>query len=154
MSNSKYQVFDNFLEDPDEVLEYASTCQYFTAEEYQKIDPLESVGNWPGLRSNDLQLEFPDITHKLNKMFNVRVGWLTFYQHLVSQNIGKPTPHTDVRWDFSGVIYLKGSDGTWIDNEIVPFKYNRAVCFNAHTPHHPLFGTSDRLVLTFFSKYV
>ena len=153
MSNSKYQVFDNFLEDPDEVLEYASTCQYFTAEEYQKIDPLESVGNWPGLRSNDLQLEFPDITHKLNKMFNVRVGWLTFYQHLVSQNIGKPTPHTDVRWDFSGVIYLKGSDGTWIDNEIVPFKYNRAVCFNAHTPHHPLFGTSDRLVLTFFSRY-
>ena len=154
MSNSKYQIFDNFLEDPDEVLEYASTCQYFTAEEYQKIDPLESVGKWPGLRSNDLQLEFPDITHKLNKMFNVRVGWLTFYQHLVSQNIGKPTPHTDVRWDFSGVIYLKGSDGTWIDNEIVPFKYNRAVCFNAHTPHHPLFGTSDRLVLTFFSKYV
>ena len=153
MSNSKYQVFDNFLEDPDEVLEYASTCQYFTAEEYQKIDPLESVGNWPGLRSNDLQLEFPDITHKLNKMFNVRVGWLTFYQHLVSQNIGKPTPHTDVRWDFSGVIYLKGSDGTWIDNEIVPFKYNRAVCFDANVPHHPLYGSSDRLVITFFSKY-
>ena len=100
MSNSKYQVFDNFLEDPDEVLEYANTCQYFTAEEYQKIDPLESVGNWPGLRSNDLQLEFPDITHKLNKMFNVRVGWMTFYQHLVSQNIGKPTPHTDVRVGF------------------------------------------------------
>ena len=154
MSNSKYQVFDNFLEDPDEVLEYASTCQYFTAEEYQKIDPLESVGNWPGLRSNDLQLEFPDITHKLNKMFNVRVGWLTFYQHLVSQNIGKPTPHTDVRWDFSGVIYLKGNDGTWIDNEIVPFKYNRAVCFDANVPHHPLYGSSDRLVITFFSKYV
>ena len=153
MSNSKYQIFDNFLEDPDEVLEYASTCQYFTAEEYQKIDPLESVGNWPGLRSNDLQLEFPDITHKLNKMFNVRVGWLTFYQHLVSQNIGKPTPHTDVRWDFSGVIYLKGSDGTWIDNEIVPFKYNRAVCFDANIPHHPLYGSSDRLVITFFSKY-
>lgn len=154
VSNSKYQVFDNFLEDPDEVLEYANTCQYFTAEEYKKIDPLESVGNWPGLRSNDLQLEFPDITHKLNKMFNVRVGWLTFYQHLVSQNIGKPTPHTDVRWDFSGVIYLKGSDGTWIDNEIVPFKYNRAVCFDAHIPHHPLHSTTDRLVLTFFSKYV
>ena len=153
MSNSKYQIFDNFLEDPDEVLEYASTCQYFTAEEYQKIDPLESVGNWPGLRSNDLQSEFPDITHKLNKMFNVRVGWLTFYQHLVSQNIGKPTPHTDVRWDFSGVIYLKGSDGTWIDNEIVPFKYNRAVCFDANVPHHPLYGSSDRLVITFFSKY-
>ena len=153
MSNSKYQIFDNFLEDPDEVLEYASTCQYFTAEEYQKIDPLESVGKWPGLRSNDLQLEFPDITHKLNKMFNVRVGWLTFYQHLVSQNIGKPTPHTDVRWDFSGVIYLKGNDGTWIDNEIVPFKYNRAVCFDANVPHHPLYGSSDRLVITFFSKY-
>ena len=67
MSNSKYQIFDNFLEDPDEVLEYASTCQYFTAEEYQKIDPLESVGNWPGLRSNDLQLEFPDIVNQLNK---------------------------------------------------------------------------------------
>ena len=154
VSNSKYQIFDNFLEDPDEVLEYANTCQYFTAEEYQKIDPLESIGNWPGLRSNDLQLEFPDITHKLNKMFNVRVGWLTFYQHLVSQNIGKPTPHTDVRRDFSGVIYLKGSDGTWIDNEIVPFKYNRAVCFDAHIPHHPLHSTTDRLVLTFFSKYV
>jgi len=154
VSNSKYQVFDNFLDDPDEVLEYANTCQYFTAEEYQKIDPLESVGNWPGLRSNDLQLEFPDITHKLNKMFNVRVGWLTFYQHLVSQNIGKPTPHTDVRWDFSGVIYLKGNDGTWIDNEIVPFKYNRAVCFDANIPHHPLHSTTDRLVLTFFSKYV
>ena len=154
MSNSKYQIFDNFLEDPDEVLEYASTCQYFTAEEYQKIDPLESVGNWPGLRSNDLQLEFPDITHKLNKMFNVRVGWLTFYQHLVSQNLGEPVPHIDRAWDFSGVIYLKGNDGTWIDNEIVPFKYNRAVCFDAHTPHHPLHSTTDRLVLTFFSKYV
>ena len=31
-----------------------------------KIDPLESVGNWPGLRSNDLQLEFPDIVNQLN----------------------------------------------------------------------------------------
>ncbi len=153
MSNSKYQVFDNFLDDPDEVLEYANTCQYFTAEEYRKIDRLESVGNWPGLRSNDLKLEFPDIVNQLNTKFNIKVGWLTFYQHLVSQNISKPKPHTDVRWDFSGVIYLKGNDGTWIDNETVPFEYNRAVCFDARIPHHPLFGTSDRLVLTFFSKY-
>ena len=67
MSNSKYQIFDNFLEDPDEVLEYASTCQYFTAEEYLKINKLESKGNWPGLRSNDLKLEFPDIVNQLNK---------------------------------------------------------------------------------------
>ena len=153
VSNSKYQIFDNFLEDPDEVLEYANTCQYFTAEEYQKIDPLESIGNWPGLRSNDLQLEFPDITHKLNKMFNVKVGWMTFYQHLLSQNLGNPMPHIDIWWDFSGVIYLEGSDGTWINGETVPFKYNRAVCFDANVPHHPLHSTTDRLVLTFFSKY-
>jgi hypothetical protein len=154
VSNSKYQIFDNFLEDPDEVLEYASTCQYFTAEEYKKIDILESKGNWPGLRSNDLKLEFPDITTQLNNQFNIKIGWITFYQHLVSQNIPKvQMPHTDVRWDFSGVIYLKGNDGTWIDNEIVPFKYNRAVCFDANVPHHPLYGSSDRLVITFFSKY-
>ena len=93
MSNSKYQIFDNFLEDPDEVLEYASTCQYFTAEEYKKINKLESKGNWPGLRSNDLKLEFPDIVNQLNNQFNIKVGWLTFYQHLVSQNLGKPVPH-------------------------------------------------------------
>ena len=43
--------------------------------------------------------------------------------------------------------------GVWINGETVPFKYNRAVCFDADTPHHPLYGSSDRLVLTFFSKY-
>ena len=87
MSNSKYQIFDNFLEDPDEVLEYASTCQYFTGKEYQKINKLESKGNWPGLRSRDLKLEFPDIVNQLNTQFNIKVGWLTFYQHLVSQDL-------------------------------------------------------------------
>ena len=108
MSNSKYQVFDNFLDDPDEVLEYANTCQYFTAEEYQKIDPLESVGNWPGLRSNDLQLEFPDITHKLNNMFNVRVGWLTFYQtSSISEYRKTNTTYRCKVGFFLGVIYLK-----------------------------------------------
>ena len=86
----------------------------------QKINKLESKGYY-GLRSNDLKLEFPDIVNQLNTQFNIKVGWLTFYQHLVSQNLGKPVPHTDVRWDFSGVIYLKGSDGTWIDNEISSF---------------------------------
>ena len=157
MSNSKYQIFDNFLDDPDEVVAYAKTCQHFTSEEYGEIDKLsglwESKGNWPGLRSNNLILDFPDIANKINKQFNVKVGWMTFYQHLLSQNLGNPMPHIDIWWDFSGVIYLEGSDGTWINGETVPFKYNRAVCFDANTPHHPLYGSSDRLVLTFFSKY-
>ena len=33
----------------------------------QKINKLESKGYWPGLRSNDLKLEFPDIVNQLNK---------------------------------------------------------------------------------------
>ena len=97
--------------------------------------------------------ELPEVVNKIQNMFDVKVGWITFYKHLLEQNISAPMPHIDKAWDFSGVIYLEGNGGTWIDGDEVPFKYNRAVCFNANVPHHPLHGNTDRTVITFFSKY-
>ena len=98
--------------------------------------------------------ELPEVVNKIQNMFDVKVGWITFYKHLLEQNISAPMPHIDKAWDFSGVIYLEGNGGTWIDGDEVPFKYNRAVCFNANVPHHPLTSrNTDRTVITFFSWF-
>ena len=68
-------------------------------------------------------------------MFNVKVKSITFYKHLLEQNISTPMPHIDKMWT-SHVIYLEANKKR-IDDE-VSFKYNRAVCFDANVPHHPL----------------
>ena len=153
VSKSKYQVFENFLDDPDEVLQFSKSSNYYTAKQYAEYNKSESIGKWPGLRTKNLMFELPEVVNKIQNMFDVKVGWITFYKHLLEQNISAPMPHIDKAWDFSGVIYLEGNGGTWIDGDEVPFKYNRAVCFNANVPHHPLHGNTDRTVITFFSKY-
>ena len=151
---SSYKIIENFLHDPEEIIEYSKDCEFLTAQQYKDYNITESTGKWPGLRSRDLKTQLPEVVDKINNLFGVEIGWITFYKHLLSQKISKPMPHIDKMWDFSGVIYLEGDGGTWIDGEEVDFKYNRAVCFDAHIPHHPLHGTKDRLAITFFSKYV
>ena len=64
-----------------------------------------------GLRTKNLRLELPEVVNKIQNMFNVKVGWITFYKHLLEQNISTPMPHIDKMWDFSGVIYLEGNGG-------------------------------------------
>ena len=45
MSNSKYQIFDDFLDDPDEVLEFSKSSNYYTAKQYAEYNKSESIGN-------------------------------------------------------------------------------------------------------------
>ena len=44
MSNSKYQIFDDFLDDPDEVLEFSKSSNYYTAKQYAEYNKSESIG--------------------------------------------------------------------------------------------------------------
>ena len=48
VSKSKYQVFENFLDDPDEVLEFSKSSNYYTAKQYAEYNKSESIGKWPG----------------------------------------------------------------------------------------------------------
>lgn len=145
------EIHDNFLDDPGYYIDFANQCRFYTHQEH-----LLKTGRkegWPGLRTMDLTEELPDLTEKLNKSFNIHVGRLNFYRHPYEKfkDMGEGEDHIDAAWQFSGVIYLQGSDGTVIGEQYVPWKFNRCVCFDAHTPHHPTYGSSDRLVITFFS---
>ena len=55
MSNSKYQIFDDFLDD-DEVLEFSKSSNYYTAKQYAEYNKSESIGKW-GLRTKNLMFE-------------------------------------------------------------------------------------------------
>ena len=146
------EIHDNFLEDPGYYIDFANQCKFFTHEEHRRKTGRKE--GWPGLRTLNLTDDLPELVEKLNKSFNIDVGRLNFYRHPYEKfknHPGEGRDHVDAAWEFSGVIYLQGSDGTVIGEQHVPFQFNRCVCFDAMTPHHPLFGSSDRLVITFFS---
>lgn len=145
------EIHDNFLEDPGYYIDFANQCKFYTHDEHR-----EKTGRhegWPGLRTLDLKSDLPELVNKLNSSFNIRVGRLNFYRHPMSkfEHMEEGKDHIDAAWQFSGVIYLQGSNGTVIGGKEVPFEFNRCVCFDAHTPHHPTYGDSERLVITFFS---
>lgn len=147
------KTYNNFLDNPEYYINLADRCKFYTHDEHEKI--VQRPEGWAGLRTLDLKKKMPELVHKLNSTFDIKVGRLNFYQHPMSTFANAPEgkDHIDAAWQFSGVIYLKGSDGTVVGGERYPYVFNRCLCFDAHTPHHPLFGSSDRLVITFFSHF-
>lgn len=145
------QIHDNFLDNPEHYIDFADKCKFLTHDEHRELTGRHE--GWPGLRTLDQSKALPELIEKLNSTFNIRVGRLNFYRHPMSKfkNMSEGHDHIDAAWQFSGVIYLQGVNGTVIDSRYIPFKFNRCVCFDAHTPHHPTYGDAERLVITFFS---
>ena len=90
MSNSKYQIFDDFLDDPDEVLEFSN---YYTAKQYAEYNKSESITFTPRTTSY-----VRTGVNKIN-MFDVKAP-TTFYKHLLEQTYLHPC-HTLIKHTFS-----------------------------------------------------
>lgn len=163
------QWIDNFLspEDYEEIMELSNIIQFLLPWEYADMygdsksdDPKINFNwkSWEGCRRSANMVSWMDnVVDKINKTFDVEVSRLEFFQHPLvnfpnkSNNIPQ---HIDERFDFSGVLYLDDGAvglGTTVGDQYIEWKPNRLVVFDAHTPHNPHMGGTERKVLTFFS---
>ena len=173
---------DNFLDDPDSILEWASATKYYSCKEHPFDSKINSM--FPGVRSlpfNDIDVNlYGYLLYKLipiYKKFN-----FDYKQGLYSYAFSKLKADSDIQWhkDISekeinnnsiinaGVIYLNKEPpnaqetGTWlvINNEVkkIPNAFNRLIMYDGALKHSPggTWGeTWDdcRLVITIFNTF-
>jgi len=160
---------DDFLspEEYSEVQEIGKTIHMYEAYQYadrygdsKSLNPLINFNwkAWEGCRRSPNMISYLDhIVDKINNTFDVEVSRLEYFQHpLTNFPTYEPSPgqHIDGRFHFSGVLYLDTGCiglGTTVDDQYIEWKPNRLLTFDAHTPHNPHIGGTERKVLTFFS---
>ena len=174
-------VVDNIFKDPDSVVNFAKTLQYFTQEEH----PAEK-SYWSGIRSRSISLIdkkiwkdltgdviFKSLAHTMgfNKTFTVDVSWdvaMFFHQLREEDKYQDSWYHIDPKLVYAGVVYLdknpKPNSGTLIikdDKTKVEIDnvFNRLVLYRSDYYHSALGGygktiDDSRLTLTLFFKEI
>ena len=172
---------DNFLDDPDSILEWATTAKYYDCKEHPFDSKINSV--FPGVRSlplNDVDSNlYGYLLYKLipvYKKFN-----FDYKQGLYSYAFSKLKADSDIQWHkdisekeinnstiIAGLIYLNRNppypqeSGTKlvINNEVkkIPNAFNRLIMYDGALEHSPggTWGeTWDdcRLVITIFNTF-
>jgi len=138
-------VIRNFLDDPDEVLDFSETIPYY---DYTKFSDVR----FTGFRSLNLCDIFPEIIEKIKEETDYEPEQLYLHKHENLQDF-KPVPHKDI-CSQSGVIYLKGGKGcgTIVENRLQEYEFNKLIMYDADLLHQPEGYPEDRLVMTFFCK--
>jgi len=172
---------DNFLDDPDSILEWASATKYYSCKEHPFDSKINSM--FPGVRSlpfNDIDVNlYGYLLYKLipiYKKFN-----FDYKQGLYSYAFSKLKADSDIQWHKdineeinnnsiinAGVIYLNKEppnpqeSGTKlvISNEVkkIPNAFNRLIMYDGALEHSPA-GTwgetwdDCRLVITIFNTF-
>ena len=138
-------VIHNFLDDPNEVLDFSETIPYY---DYTKFSDVR----FTGFRSLNLCDIFPEIVEKIKEETDYEPEQLYLHKHENLKDF-KPVPHTDESTT-SGVIYLKGSKGcgTIVENRLQEYEFNKLIMYDADLLHQPEGFPEDRLVMTFFCK--
>ena len=138
-------VIRNFLDDPDEVLDFSETIPYY---DYTKFSSVR----FKGLRSENLCDIFPEIIEKIKEETDYEPEQLYLHKHENLKDF-EPVPHTDESTT-SGVIYLKGGKGcgTIVENRLQEYEFNKLIMYDADLLHQPEGFPEDRLVMTFFCK--
>lgn len=117
-------IVDNFLDQPFKYVEFANTLNYKSDEE----------GKWPGVRTEDLIINYPSVIHKIVKktlaLFynfqNESISWnVSAYFQKINSNYTKGWIHSDVGSQLTAIIYFCDSGfGTSIyrPKDILNFK--------------------------------
>lgn len=137
------QVIHDFLDDIDDVLEFADTLVYHHCSYFLKV-------RFAGFRSDNIIRLYPEIKEKISKETGYEPKQIYFHKHEKLKDF-KPIPHTDDA-DYAGVIYLRGGAGcgTIVDNELYIYECNKLICYDAKLLHQPEGFPENRLVITFF----
>ena len=147
-------IIDDFLDDFEHICDCAYNEEYLTTEASNKAMNLKE--GWTGLRTLDVKTRYPDIVRKIEKETDKFVDRMHFYkiegdekQWLWDNREKAMTPHRD-GYNWAGVIYLWGNTGTYYDGELVEFKKNRMIWYDAENLHMPDLTDEDRCVIVFF----
>ena len=99
-------IFDNFLDDPDKIRNWALSLEYFP----------DSEGRWPGLRTNQLsEINEPFFHLVCKKYFSQfydlkkdQISWVvSMYFHIIDEKYDSGWVHTDEEISqITGLIYL------------------------------------------------
>ena len=135
-------VIQNFLDNVDEVLDFAETTEYFDTKHFPGT-------SFNGTRTENLCEKFPNIVNKIDIETGHKPERLYIHKHF---NV-KTTPirHID-NAKKGGVIFLKGGEGcgTIVDNQLYEYELNKLIMYDSHLLHSPEGFPEDRLVMTFF----
>jgi hypothetical protein len=173
---------DNFLDDPDSIIEWATTAKYYDCKEHPYDSKINSV--FPGMRSlplNDIDSNlYGYMLYKLIPIY--RKFNFDYKQGLYSYAFSKLKTDTPVQYHndistshkqsnssmLAGLIYLNKEPpdaqetGTWliIDNKIkkIPNAFNRLIMYDGALEHSPGVTWGEtwddcRLVITIFNTF-
>jgi len=153
---------NNFFDNPDSVVEFAKTLEYYEAENYQ---------NWPGKRTDNISKIDNNffctvMLNILKPKYGDNVRFENSYLHFHKIKPGdkaKISFHTDEDFDMAAVIYLtKNGDidnGTTLFDEdgnkqvIVSNSYNSMILYNSNILHGATklsFDTERLTLIAFF----
>lgn len=137
------QVIHDFLDDIDDILEFADTLSYHPCTYFSNV-------KFAGLRSDDIIELVPEIKEKIHRETGCEPKQIYFHKHENLENF-QPVPHIDAVNE-AGVIHLRGGFGcgTIVDNELHIYESNKLLCYDAKLLHQPEGFPEDRLVITFF----
>lgn len=157
-------VVDNFFNDPDSVVQYANSVDFYPANQNQ---------NWPGLRSKSLHeinydLFLYVITEILSNYYTrENIKFTDSYAHfhkIEKGDVARIHNHCDDDFEIAAVIYLSEGDineGTTLYNDrkkhiVVSNEYNSMVSYDANKVHGPscVDYEKDRLTIVAFIRNI
>jgi Rps23 Pro-64 3,4-dihydroxylase Tpa1-like proline 4-hydroxylase len=176
-----YIVFDNILENPEELVNLSKITKYYSKEDTiipgMILNTSNNIptGNWVGYRTDSLHNINQDLFQRvLNQVFSKVFETEKFnytgnaHLHRTTKHINSSDDmwHTDSDYVLAGIIYLNKDapdyGGTLLNYQsntikVVP-KFNRLVLYKANVLHSPnqFFGDSmedSRLTLTMFIEH-
>ena len=135
-------VIQNFLDNVDEVLDFAETTKYFDTTHFPGT-------GFNGTRTENLCEIFPNIVNKIHIETGHKPDRLYIHKHFNEKT--PPIRHFD-NAKKGGVIFLKGGEGcgTIVDNQLYEYEFNKLIMYDSHLFHSPEGFPEDRLVMTFF----
>jgi len=135
-------VIQNFLDNIDEVLDFAETTEYFDTKHFPGT-------SFNGTRTENLCEKFPNIVNKIDIETGHKPERLYIHKHFNVKT--PPIRHID-NAKRGGVIFLKGGEGcgTIVDNQLYKYEFNKLIMYDSHLFHSPEGFPEDRLVMTFF----
>ena len=145
-------VINNFIDNLDghfhAVKAHVDKLKYYSDTE------LNDGTRFAGRRTQNVIGQFPRINQQLSETFR-DVEWLKIQCHKHTGNPDRVLTHMHKdEFHYAGVIYLRGGQGcgTVVGDNVIGFKQNRLVFYDAQIPHRPQGFPVDRMTISFFGR--
>lgn len=147
-------IHDDFLDDFSFMVQEAKSAEYYGRKYFYNVMGLKE--GWTGVRSHCIKRKYPEMVRKIEETTGKIVGRLHFFRidgkkkrYLQKNRKFALRPHAD-EFPWAGVIYLWGNTGTYYKGELIEFKENRFIWYDAYQLHTPDVPDEDRCVIVIF----